>query len=250
MNATMTTTAGNNPTRTGRSEVEVAADTVAAILESGHVKRTGAMVAALAKAAGVTVADVTKAWRRYSDGRWIAPRQRVAPLALVAVEPNGVTVTDVDADDEFVITDRKCPVCGAPIEKRRGAGRPPVYCSRVCQSKNSQIRPRTRRAHNRLPDEPTRICGRCGDEKPIEAFPIRTDHGTRRSWCDVCLKEYQRNRYFSIEKQRVVAKLMEGDPCVGSRCPRCRQPFEVGQTIVASGLHHADCAAERPQDPA
>ena len=28
---------------------------------------------------------------------------------------------------------RECPMCGKPVERKPGAGRPPIYCSDTCR---------------------------------------------------------------------------------------------------------------------
>lgn len=68
-----------------RTEVEVAADVVACILESGIVKRDAVTVAAMARAAHVPVGDVKEAWRRVQDGKYEPPVQR--PIDAEAHEP-------------------------------------------------------------------------------------------------------------------------------------------------------------------
>lgn len=39
------------------------------------------------------------------------------------------------------------------------------------------------------------ICSKCGTEKPINEFEIRSDNGNRRSECKDCRKQYIHNYY-------------------------------------------------------
>ena len=67
---------------------------------------------------------------------------------------------------------------------------------------------------NKLPsDQESRICRGClhpeGVELPIEAFPIRSDHGTRRGVCSACWKEGQARRRITVGRQAELTELLK-----------------------------------------
>jgi len=90
-----------------------------------------------------------------------------------------------------------------------------------------------------MPPSETKICGRCGTEKPIDEFGFRYPKlGIRHSWCKSCFVEYKRqwylrNREKHIEHVRImrdrtaeenrlrVWQYLAGHPCVdcGERDP-------------------------------
>jgi hypothetical protein len=55
-------------------------------------------------------------------------------------------------------------------------------------------------------------CPRCGQEKPLEAFARR--RGTlRQSYCQACVRDYQRGRPRILLAKRLVREAKNGQPC-------------------------------------
>ena len=74
-----------------------------------------------------------------------------------------------------------CPECGVTFAAGRGNRR---YCSELCRRRAIF---RRRVAAGVLPAE--RVCGECGEKRPIRSFLDET--GVLRSRCDLCREEVQ-----------------------------------------------------------
>lgn len=46
----------------------------------------------------------------------------------------------------------------------------------------------------------TKICGRCKEEKPLDQYRKRKDGHQR--WCTPCFRQYDKERYATIDKER------------------------------------------------
>lgn len=75
----------------------------------------------------------------------------------------------------------------------------------------------------------------------LEDLFLVTSTGKRKSWCDACRKQYQRDRYVRLGYKIVSVQVLEGDPCVGHKCPKCDKPFEVGQIVQGHDVTHERC---------
>lgn len=58
---------------------------------------------------------------------------------------------------------------------------------------------------------------------------------------DVC-RECER-RDVRVDANSIRVTVIEGDKCIGRKCPCCTKPIEVGQRIAAVSLHHESCMA-------
>jgi hypothetical protein len=64
----------------------------------------------------------------------------------------------------------------------------------------------TRRYRTANPQPGRRRCARCEQTKPVDQFPIRDRAaGTRRSYCTPCWTIRQKERYVSVERERLLA---------------------------------------------
>jgi hypothetical protein len=194
----------------GRTERQVAADVIVRLLEGGVLSRTPSVIARAAAAVGIPVELVRRSWATQS-----------------AVKPDR---TSVGVGDDLV-----------PLARPE-----PVY------SPNYSEKMKAANAARRARKEPVpgkRICSRCRELKPVEAFPIKNKRtGGRRSMCGECFRSYQRNRYLSVEQGERLKTLLrfvvgEEDHLEGD-CITCQMPIEVGQEVVADDvkLSHASCS--------
>lgn len=65
----------------------------------------------------------------------------------------------------------------------------------------------------------TKICSKCGEEKPIDQFAFRNKaKGTRRAECKKCINERQKARYHSQKNQlNEYKKLLKCEKCGENR---------------------------------
>jgi hypothetical protein len=82
--------------------------------------------------------------------------------------------------------------------------------------------------------------------KPKSEFNIKNKRtGQLSAWCKSCIRDYQRERWLSVEKTKRLGTLLrlvvytdlEAD------CITCHLPIEAGQEVVADDvkLCHASC---------
>lgn len=77
---------------------------------------------------------------------------------------------------------------------------------------------------------------------PISSFKVKDPKtGKLTSWCVECTRRYQQERYVRIGFKRVTAEVIEGDVCLGRKCPICHEPFLVGQRVQGSDVSHEEC---------
>jgi hypothetical protein len=141
-----------------RTEVEVAADAIVAILDARIVPRTPGMIGRLSMATGVPVAMIKKAWELKQSGhRPPVPTRR--PV--------------VDATAEATRSGE--PAAPKPQYK-------PGY------HPNSRARNEAPRAEKE-PVPGKRICsGKCGQLKNLDEFAVKNKRtGQRSAWCKECI---------------------------------------------------------------
>lgn len=217
----MTTTQEAGAKRASRSEIEVAADTVAALIQAGIVRV--AHITAAADAVGLMPGEIQAALERRRQYGHIPPRR----------VPTGETPP--------------------PAEE---PGRPPSTPERrtpVTRARSTSSHPNAGRTPwNKKPEGETRKCIKCEQEKPIGEFLQRTDSNSRRTECNDCRVGYQRNRYLSVETSKRLGVILQflvehGDPVAGTTCPRCERTIEVGDVVETGDIphiHHLYCPTE------
>lgn len=96
----------------------------------------------------------------------------------------------------------------------------------------------------------TMVCRTCGNDLPVDQFPMRVDRpGKRRTTCVSCMREASRDRYLSVAKQgalnaaRLTFVLNESDGELDLACIHCGQPLVAGDEVEGEAqLHHVDCS--------
>jgi hypothetical protein len=205
-----------------RTEAEVAADAIVAILDARIVPFTPGTIGRLSMATGVPVAMIKKAWESKEAGYGgLRPTRR--PIADQRSEPPA-PVTPVTPP--------------APVRK-------PAKPQGAAAHRNAT---RTAAVH---PEPGKRRCATCKLVKPLEEFGWRNRaKGQRCSFCHDCYKSYQRERYLSVGKTKRLATLLRFVVCEEDHleldCITCHLPIEAGQEVVADDvkLCHASCSAE------
>jgi hypothetical protein len=209
-----------------RTEVEVAADTVAAILATGLIRTSAENIARMAKAAGVTPLEVRDAWRRHQDGK-ARPPMRVDA---------GIHVERDKSPAE--LREEHRPVRSLPSPEQLARARAGGQASG------------RRRFAEKNPEPGMRLCSDCGPSegpKPVGEFRTK---GTNTQGapvldylCRTCRRRYFCERYARVGQQIVQLEVLDGDECVGGHCPGCGNPIPVGDMVVAGGLRHELCPA-------
>ena len=154
-----------------RSEVDVAADAIVAILDARIVPRTAGMIGRLSIATGVPVADIKRAWELKESGyRPPLPTRRPVDGAAEAAVPE-------DPVPRPQYKPGYHPASRARNEARR-AEKEPVPGKRICS-------------------------GKCGQMKNLGEFAMKNKRtGQRSAWCKECIRAYQQDRYLSSQKLR------------------------------------------------
>jgi hypothetical protein len=199
----------------GRSEVEVAADTICAIFRARLLLMTRGSVSEVSIATKVPAKEIKQAWARMDAGLWRPP----SSYQCEDVQEVGNQLRDVSRR-------------AGPTGKRQ----------------NHQPKPQA------IPDDATEwtcSAAHCTmrNPQPIDQFVRRADKGTRRTTCSTCRKKYQRDRYLSIETSERLGTILrfiiqQGDPCEGDDCQRCHGPMLAGQEVETDDVllvHHAAC---------
>jgi hypothetical protein len=94
-----------------------------------------------------------------------------------------------------------------------------------------------------------RRCPRCKEVKPIGGFDRRSANDPRpRPYCRPCFRDYQRERYLSVDKVRAInaARLVFTvgplDKVNGMACMDCGAPLRPGERVYGdAALRHEDC---------
>ena len=196
-----------------RSELEVAAEAVMQVVDSGLLPKTPQVVANVAAATGIAVGELRAAWRRIQDYGYTPPRERPA-LALVEDEP-----------------------------PRRAASKPSSKPGPRPYTPPKNLTGGNRRKFDRThPTPDTRVCTRCGETKSTGEFHLKNKAtGNVQAICKECQKAANRDRYLKVGSVAVSVELLDGDGCLGETCPGCGKPFEVGQRVKGDHLRHEVC---------
>lgn len=193
------------PLPVGRSEMEMAADTIAAIFAAKLLPMTRGTVSEVSIACRVPVRAIKEAWSRRDAGLWRAPSgspvRRAAPIPDAGRQGHHQRTPRAIPDDatEWVCRAKGCPFAGKPqpvtnFEVRADSG--------------------TRRS----------ICRAC----------------RKRYQRDRYLSVDVSERLGTILRFIV----QQGDPCEGDACQRCHGPMLVGQEVETDDVllvHHLAC---------
>lgn len=252
-----------------RSEADVAADVVAALIHAGVVAKSAPAIRRAADVLGIEVAAIQRSHERQKahtmdplSTRYPrageAPRQAAPPPAPPppAPEPDPDPKPDLDPAPET----RMCRnECGNPAAVGR------AYCGNACQDAHfrkggppptkdeasvigREAATRTERFQKSHP-EPGKIrCGKCTQVKPEADFPIKDQAtGRRRTACQPCWNAQQRVRYLSVEHterlNEVGLEFVLGEvDGVKLVCQDCKQPIVAGQDVRGETiLRHKRC---------
>lgn len=199
---------------TYRSERAVAADAVWALFEVGLLPKTPEMVARVARATSLRPGDLREArWRR-EGGRTTQPRDAVV----------------IDREWDTEVARQKADACKAPHRPNVG---PAIAARRIVST----------------PEPGRRRCSRCHEVKPEDDFAIKDRRvGSRKSMCRPCMRVYQRIRYLSVEKVKLMNvaglrfTICESDNVTGLVCTKCSVPVRAGDEVEAdAALRHTVC---------
>lgn len=173
-------------------------------------------------------------WRLFAR-KLLPNKPHVARYACAAV---GITAADLDAARErHTRGDVKLPDLRAvrPVELVANAGTATEAATRAKVSKKN-------------PTPTTRRCSRCGLVQSRTAFNVKNRaRGSLKSWCRSCQREYQHERYLSVEQGQRLRHVLrfvvrDGDQCVGANCPVCRETIVIGDSVQGeTRLQHVRC---------
>lgn len=210
-----------------RSEVEVLADAVVALMAAKLLPTTPETLKGACETLHIPLAAVRDAKWRHENSCTIRPR-------LSPVEP--------------------LPALRPPVHRDSGRNG-----SMNLQEKNR----REWEKKNPLPG--LRVCPYPGatTHKPGEAIPVDLfgiDRGNNRSGtrfqkykskCKVCQELYRRSRMVWVKtgQRAIIVEIVEGDDFVGHACGACQEPFEVGQKVRGDDLRHEGCPGSTKSDP-
>lgn len=193
---------------TARTESEVVADVVAQLALGGFLKSTTRdALADAARSVGVTPRALGDALLRRRRLPYVAP----SPLRVVTVQHEP--------------------------EPERPAPKMLVAAPR-------RDRPTRRKAAPALLNR--RLCCRCKEWKPFDAFDVKDRRtGALRSMCRPCLSDYQRTRYLTVAKLAALEALGIDPAQVGATtCACCGEPIGAGPWVVegVAALRHRACS--------
>lgn len=198
-----------------RTEQEVAADTVWALIEAGLLARKVSDVARALAAVGISRDDLRLASIRWERRRWSGPRDRLTRTAKRS-----------DPAQE------RCPALTTPLPH-------------PAEPEPEPVPPAPARPNLSLVPQPEpetdRTCRRCRKTKPIGDFPVKK--GRIKTWCRSCSvgaseRVVQQRR--SWQNAYLAVVLANGDECVGMDCEVCSTPLRVGDTMVVHGRPRHD----------
>lgn len=161
-----------------RTEVEVAADAIVAILDARIVPRTPSMIGRLSIATGVPVAMIKKAWESKEAG-------------YGGLRPTRRPIADQPREQPAV----------EPVMPEEPPAPPPVRMPAKPQGGAAHRNSTRTAAAYRQPG--MRRCSKCEAVKSVDEFDWKDrKKGYRRSWCRECWNAYQRERWLSVEKTK------------------------------------------------
>lgn len=240
------------PSRLRRSEQAVAAEVLAKLLADRVVTGTPERIARACAAARVPVAAV--------EARYMALTRDAAPYEAPSDEPCAAAraLQAVPAPDpelevlRSALADAEAALEAAAANVERLEHELMLERGRVPTPAVSADRARGRRMAAKNPEPGMRRCSRCKKLKPAttEHFYVKVPRtGQLTSMCHPCRREYQQERYLSVEKldalnrARLVFEVVEGDAVVGLVCASCGEPIVAGEKVHGEAeLRHEGCS--------
>lgn len=237
----------------GRTEVEVAADAVWALVEDGLLTKSRDSVLRIAKVTGIPIAALREAQSRWERGWWKPPegsRPILAPLsASVTVAPAAPPPPAPSSPVGIAV------VTPEPIPEPTLVPIPiPAPVLAEIKSKNAPHRPNTGpatavRVAKKNPSPGMRTCSACHETKPVVEFGFKNRMtGTRKSMCRLCMTSYQKERYLSVETTQKLGVIMRfiiaaSDDCAYTDCPDCKTQMLPGEEAAAFDvtIRHLNC---------
>lgn len=196
----------------GRTEVDVAADTIARLVLDGILDR--ANITTAEQRTGLLPGETRAAIDRIKRTGWTAPRRIEAPPGYNTPPAPPAPPARSDLPSTFGDT-------GA----RRSRG-----VSSIPQA--------------------TRRCARCTDLKPVTEFAAKDSTGRLRSFCIPCMKAYQRSRYLSrsaierLAEAGLTIKANDTGAIEAFTCTVCGDAIgheDAEASVLFTGFHHARC---------
>lgn len=191
-----------------RTEVEVAADAIMAVFETGLMGSGAERLVRVAEITGIPVPELRAAWERIKRRGYRPPSMRAA----------------------------------APEAPPASADPPST------SQATSLARANADRLARKTPAPGLRICARCKATKPFAEFDIKNQRtGQMKSWCRSCTKEYHRERYLKATEVGLISNIRllieAGSPFLASPCEACGRALAVGEEVEACdvALRHTKC---------
>lgn len=193
-----------------RSEIDVAADTVWALMEAGLIERTPLGVRRAAAAVQISVDDIRAAAERRGAGRYQPPREHA----------------------------KRQDVWPQESVRRWEAG-----------SRRGSEAAAERKSKQPKAGETSMVCRKCGNQKDVEEFPPRPDRpGKRRTICGECKREAARDRYLDLQKVKamnaahITFMVSEDDAALDLCCIDCGAALRPGDHVEGNvQLRHVNC---------
>lgn len=220
-----------------RTEAEVAADAVWALIEAGILSRRVPDVARILDTVGISRDDL-----RLASIRW-ERRYRPAP-----------TTAPTRTDRELTRHERRSPEI---VKDARRSGLPPIAgppaLALLPDPTDDELddlpEPEVEPAAPEPDPEPAwRQCRKCRELLPIDDFPTRGTQAAPRigHWCRTCseIKSVRVVQQRRVEHEAYVTLVLaHGDECVGMACAGCGHALAVGDSmVVAARPRHEHCA--------
>lgn len=222
-----------------RTEAEVAADTVWALVEAKVLSRKEDALRAALAATHLTIDDL-----RLASIRWERRRKIPTPSSAVTHPERRLTNRERACPELGMIPDAPVSVPDNLAAAMHDAGAPdlaPVITLPTPRAMHPSVRPRPARTPVHRPPEMLE-CRRCRQSKPIEDFtrPARQ----RRVCLDCAVNQIvQRVKAGRVGTRAHVAVALEpGDDAVGLWCSECGVVLDVGDVMVVEAKpRHEQC---------
>lgn len=191
-----------------RTEIEVAADAIMAVFETGIMGSGAERLVRVAEIAGIPVPELRAAWERNQRRGYRPPSMRAAAAKAS----------------------------------------PPQAAPPSTPQQHGLARANERRWAKKNPAPGLRKCACCDETKAVAEFDIKNQRtGQMKSWCRPCTKAYQRERYLKATEVGLISNIRllieAGSPFVATPCVACGVDLTVGEEVEACdvALRHTQC---------
>lgn len=202
-----------------RTEIEVAADTIAALMDVGLLQKTPAVVREACAAAMIPTAALRQAWARRA--RTITERPQAPQLVKIDTSANWHT-PPVHRE-----SNHPAAVNLQVHNQQEWAKKNPEPGMRICSNQN----PLDHQAKATL---------------PVAQFAFKGG-GQLRTMCKKCEARIRAERtvYLLKGQRAIIVEVVPDDDFVGHTCLACSKPFKVGEHVRGDDLRHEHCKAMR-----